>query len=153
MQLPVQVQEAGFVFTAKYKNTEPNVALAQLLVVDDVDFGECLEWHDGAGMGQPPAGCATTFTYAAFPNMWALVTKLMQGVTIAAANIPASGDEIVVHTFAMPVDPNLVQGWLSGQTTHEGVLLSSGASEPTEFYLLAQGSESPPELQARLCLP
>jgi hypothetical protein len=71
----------------------------------------------------------------------------------SATNIPASGDEIVVHTFAMPVDPNLVQGWLSGQTTHEGVLLSSGASEPTEFYLLAQGSESPPELQARLCLP
>jgi hypothetical protein len=155
MQLPVQVEEARLVFTAKYKKGEPNVALAYELDVSNANFGECLEWHAGGGQGDPPSPCATTFVHSAFPNLWdpLPIQQLIQAEALAAADIPVSGDEYVEHTFVMPVEPPIVQNWLSGQTVHHGVMVISGATEPTEFYLFAQGSRVPPRLQARLCLP
>jgi hypothetical protein len=155
MQLPVSVQEAGFSFTARYKNGEPNVALAYEFDPSNVNFGECLEWHAGTGKGEPPSECATTFAHSAFPTYWQGPPAIqLQAMAIAAGNLPATGDnEFIEHSFVMPVAAGLVQGWLSGQTTHDGVLVSSGAWGPTELYLFAQGSAKPPELQARLCLP
>jgi hypothetical protein len=157
-QLPVQVQEAGFAFTARYKGAEPNVATAYdfLFGMNNVSFGDCLEWHAGQGQGEPPSECATTFAHSAFPNLWQASpsNQVLQAVPIAAAPIPAAGDaEYVEHPFVMPVDKTLVQAWLSGQTMHSGILVSSEATEPWRFYLYAQGSANPPELQAKLCLP
>lgn len=154
-QLPVQVVEANLVFTARYKKPEMNVALAYEIDVTNVNFGQCLEWHAGQGKGEPPTPCATTFSHAAFPNLWGVgpTSQLLPSEVIAAVNIPASGDQYADTVFAMPVDPSLIQGWLSGQASHDGVLLSSSAGAPSEFYLFAQGSTSAPELKARLCLP
>jgi hypothetical protein len=155
MQLPVQVQEAGFAFTARYKGAEPNVASAYdfLFGMNNVTFGDCLEWHQGQGQGGPPSQCATTFAHSAFPHLWQAPPndQVLQAVPIAAAPILPVGDEYVEHPFVMPVDKALVQAWLSGQTMHSGILVSSGASDPWEFYLYAQGSAQPPELQAKLC--
>jgi hypothetical protein len=155
-QVPVQVVEAGFAFTARYKKAEMNAALAYELDVTNVNFNDCADWHAGPGMGVPPAPCATTFSHAAFPHPWgaAPTSQLLPSAVIAAAPIPPTpNDAYVDHYFFMPVDPLLIQAWLSGLAEHRGVLVNSSAGAPTEFYLFAQESNTPPELKARMCLP
>jgi hypothetical protein len=153
-QMPVQVLEAGFEFTVQFKSEKPNAVLAYELDVANVDFGNCLDWHAGDGQGSPPTDCDTTFLHAAHPNLWPVLPndQVVQDVAIAAANLLPSG-QLVQTTFWMPVAHGLVQGWLSDPATHRGVLLSSGALSPAEFYLFGQGSGHDPKLKVRLCAP
>jgi hypothetical protein len=153
MNAPVQVVEAGLQFASKYRNAEVNSAVAYELDVSNVNFFDCAEWHAGNGHGDPPMECDTTYLHAAHPNPWpvAPIEQVVQAMAIGASNIPSTQDEYVEHQFVMPIDPQIPQKWLSGEKPHYGVLLSSGAWLPTEFYVYAQGSNKDPQLHLRMC--
>jgi hypothetical protein len=154
----VEVLESHLQFTVRYQNLEGNTVLAYELDVANVDFGNCGDWHAGPGKGDPPVDCSTTFLHAAHPQPWPIVPneQLNQSMAISMAQVPPSdGNGFIEHKFPMWINPELVLKWLSGEKHHDGVLIRSLATLPTQFYLFAQGAGNgfDPQLQLRLCKP
>ena len=149
-QAPV-VTKAHFKVSAKIKNLNQVLVSIHELDMPPTVYGECGEWMAGEGYGQPPEDCVTTYWYAAWPEEWSIAAlPLDETTTIAATNTPVSAEHLY-HDLMLPVDETLVEGWLSGKIPHPGVLLTSAATIPTQFNMLAQGSESPPQLLVELC--
>jgi hypothetical protein len=153
-QAPV-VMDARFQVTAKIQSEAPASVSIYQLDVAPAEYGICGKWTAGVELGAHPQPCVTTALYAAEPSEWsnagieALSPDGNQAIATAQAPISLAPQD---HNLDLPVDDiMLVQGWLTGEIPHPGVLLTSSAWTPPEFNLLAAESSSPPLLIVQLC--